>query len=341
MIQPNLFTYATSELSQDAFICWLLTWASPEYKNTDSNLHHCGVELIKAFFEKHEIPLPHSIEKVEVKKQDSRIDVLCIVNNTYAILIEDKTGTKNSPGQLSKYLSEVKKQFGEDKVIPIYFKTYDQASYADVIKNEYKVFSRFDFLAILNKGNEIGVKNEIFQDFRKHLQIIADKVESYLTLPIEKWHRLSWVGFYLRLQKELGTGHWDYVANPSGGFLGFWWHSQGNETCKQYLQLEQSKLPGRSKLYERSKLHFKISVKEISARPALRNKWHKLIKNKSSGSGFTLEKQSRFGNGNHMTVLVACEEYRKVKENGQIDINATINHLRNAEDLLRSVQENP
>ncbi len=26
---PNLFSYATSELSQDAFICWSLEWASP------------------------------------------------------------------------------------------------------------------------------------------------------------------------------------------------------------------------------------------------------------------------------------------------------------------------
>jgi len=26
---PNLFRFATSELSQDAFICWLASWADP------------------------------------------------------------------------------------------------------------------------------------------------------------------------------------------------------------------------------------------------------------------------------------------------------------------------
>ncbi|MFD2933106.1 hypothetical protein [Spirosoma flavum] len=26
--RPNLFTYATSELSQDAFICWLAAWVN-------------------------------------------------------------------------------------------------------------------------------------------------------------------------------------------------------------------------------------------------------------------------------------------------------------------------
>jgi hypothetical protein len=35
MSKPNLFSYATSELSQDAFICWLLSRASPEYKDLD------------------------------------------------------------------------------------------------------------------------------------------------------------------------------------------------------------------------------------------------------------------------------------------------------------------
>ena len=27
MALPNLFHYATSELSQDAFLCWMLAWA--------------------------------------------------------------------------------------------------------------------------------------------------------------------------------------------------------------------------------------------------------------------------------------------------------------------------
>lgn len=30
---PNIFTYATSELSQNAFIAWLLSWADAKYKN--------------------------------------------------------------------------------------------------------------------------------------------------------------------------------------------------------------------------------------------------------------------------------------------------------------------
>ena len=32
MTTPNLFKFATSELSQDAFICWLLSWAKKDYE---------------------------------------------------------------------------------------------------------------------------------------------------------------------------------------------------------------------------------------------------------------------------------------------------------------------
>jgi hypothetical protein len=38
MAAPNLFHYATSELSQDAFICWLLDWANPDNKEKDEAL---------------------------------------------------------------------------------------------------------------------------------------------------------------------------------------------------------------------------------------------------------------------------------------------------------------
>ena len=40
---PNIFSYATSELSQDAMIAWLLQWASPEYGEADPDLHRTGV----------------------------------------------------------------------------------------------------------------------------------------------------------------------------------------------------------------------------------------------------------------------------------------------------------
>lgn len=327
MSQPNLFSYATSELSQDAFICWLLSWASPKLKNSDRDLHECATNLVRALFDKHKISVPSKIEQVEVRKQDNNIDVLCIINGTYPILIEDKTGTKDHSNQLARYLEDVKgRGFEEKNVIPIYFKTGDQASYSVVIKNGYQPFLRGNFLSILNayKGT-----NAILVDYRGYLQSITDKVESYKSKEISKWSRRAWIGFYLELQKQLdSSGHWDYVANPAGGFLGFWWHFQESDDCRQYLQLEQDKFC------------FKIRVKNEGERKRLRSKWHKIINDKAKDNdiGLNLVKPSRFGSGKYMTVCIFDGEYRATKD-GVIDMDKTIDLFKKAEKLLTCVHE--
>ena len=326
MTRPNLFSYAISELSQDAFICWLLSWASPEYKSTDDSLYQCSVNFIQALFEKHLKVSPPEISNVEISKQDNNIDVLCIINDEYAILIEDKTGTKDHSNQLARYLKDVKNRSYEEKnILPTYFKTEDQGDYTDIFSKGYKLFHRSDFLEVLNKYTG---DNSILLDYREHLQSISDGVESYKSLPIEKWDWYSWVGFYLQLQKELGSGNWDYVPNASGGFLGFWWYSQGNEVCEQYLQLEEGKLC------------FKIWVDESQDRSELRSKWHNLIKAKSTESDLDIDKPVRFGNGQYMTVCVYVGEYRVTDNNKVIDIDKTVSRLKKAENLLESVKQN-
>jgi hypothetical protein len=324
MTKPNLFTYATSELSQDAFICWLLSWAKPEYKNIDANLHQCGVDLIKTFFVMHGKSFPAVITSIEVKKQDEHIDVLCIVNGEFPIIIEDKTQTKNSDHQLATYLSRIESRtYQKENIIPIYFKTYDQSNYIDVVeKNKYQVFSRLDFLSILNKGTERGIDNAIFQDFRSHLQKIEDRVQSYLTHEMNNWSSASWVGFFMTLQKELDTGTWGKVNNATGGFMGFWWR-YSNE--KPYLQLEQNKLC------------FKIRVDDKSKQKSVRNEWHKLIRDRSIGLNLT--KPTRFGSGKYMTVIIAKDDYRCKGVDGLIDINATIQYLKKIDTFIKEIQQ--
>ena len=168
--------------------------------------------------------------------------------------------------------------------------------------------------------------NSILVDYRNYLQSITDKIKSYKTIELSKWSWYSWIGFYLELQKRLGDGHWDYVANPNGGFLGFWWHFQGNSECEQYLQLEQDKFC------------FKIWVKNEDQRRSLRSKWHKTIKNQAENIQLNLVKPIRFGNGEYMTVCVFDGEYRKTTDE-IIDMDATIAQFRKAEELLKSVHE--
>ena len=325
MTKPNLFSFATSELSQDALICWLLCWASPEYKDTDSELHRLGVSLIEAFFEKHGQKAP-DISQVKVKKQDKHIDVLCELNDEFAILIEDKTGTANHSNQLVRYLKEVKsRKYKEENILPIYYKTEDQGDYSDIKEKRYQVFHRTDILNVLKsyQGND-----SIATDYRDYLQGISEQVQAYKDKPLEAWEWYQWVGFYIRLQEELGYGNWDYVPNPSGGFLGFWWWPfQKDGSCEPYLQLEEGKL-----CY---KIEVDDEVDDKDKRSEYRNKWYERIIDKSS-PGFPLKKPGRFGTGQWMTVCIYDGDYRVSNDEGVLDMDETVSRLKQAEAILES-----
>jgi hypothetical protein len=62
--QPNLFTFGGSELSQDAVIAWLLTWADPPYKEVDAELHATGVALLQEGYS------PEQITAIYYKTED-------------------------------------------------------------------------------------------------------------------------------------------------------------------------------------------------------------------------------------------------------------------------------
>jgi len=329
MKQPNLFSYATSELSQDAFICWLLSWASPQYKDIDKELYNCSIRFINSLFTKSSRVAPKKIEKIKISKQDKNIDVLCILNEKYAVLIEDKTGTKSHSDQLTRYLKDVKdRDYDANNILPIYFKTKDQGDkYRHVKEDGYQPYLRKDFLGVLQT---YAGGNSILIDYRNYLQSISEQVESYISLPIKEWNRNSWIGFYIRLQKEIPSAKWDYVPNPSKGFMGFWWHFDGDDACEQYLQLEQDKLC------------FKIWVNNLSERRILRNKWHKKIKNTGLESEYNLNiiKPPRFGSGSFMTVCIHEDDYRISSEDNLIKINETVQRLKDAEKILTLATKN-
>lgn len=96
MKTPNIFNYATSELSQDAFLCYLIEWAKPEYQKADEHLNQLAISFVLELLEKDN---SYKIEKVEVWKQWHHIDVCALINNEYFIVIEDKKGTKEHSNQ--------------------------------------------------------------------------------------------------------------------------------------------------------------------------------------------------------------------------------------------------
>lgn len=324
-MRPNLFHFATSELSQDAVLCWLLSWAKPEHKD-DGRLHSVGVELLTLIYEEAKVALPNAFTSVEVRKQSANIDILCIVNGQTAIIIEDKTGSKQHSDQLARYKDHVFTNLGfsADRVIPVYIQTGDESDYDEVEKHGYLILGRAALLNILEGENGMiaRAESDILDNFASRLREVENDVQSYLNLPPPKWTWNSWKGFYSHLQSTLGEGNWDYVPNPTGGFLGFWWYFKRAADCEIYLQLEQDKFC------------FKIVVEPAEKRSALRDRWHSVVISKCVERGLRAKRPGRFGSGVYMTVVLLDQEFRVTESNGLIDMEATIKVLHFAESVL-------
>lgn len=351
MAKPNIFKYATKELSQDALIAWLLDYANPEYKAEDADLHECGLGLLKALFKKCEVAFPEEIKSVEITQQFNRIDVFVVVNEEYAIIIEDKTFSSEHSDQLERYLESIKamvkdgtgeNRFSGDKILPIYLKTGNQSDYSGVVRAGYKPFLRPDFLEVLKSGKMAEITNAIFLDCYEYLQEIEDDFNSWRTRPMlnsdgqDNWSWTAWEGFFSCLQENNGlrAGNWDYVANPSGGFLAFYGWENGNvnygenykEVCAPYLQLEFNKLC------------FKVEMFDTNRKDGMKWEWNDKVVNEAKKQNLPVGTPKYMRSGATMTIAVWEGDYRVAKDGDKtIDFEATLTNLNMARDLLASL----
>jgi len=326
MNKPNIFNYATSELSQDAIICYILEWAKIENKAFNENLHTLAINFLSSLFKKFkDIEAPKEYQKIEIIKQYENIDVLCIINDEYSIIIEDKTNTKNHSDQLKRYFDKVSKNFSKTKVLPIYFKTGDQSNYKNVEDNGYKIYLRKDFLNILTS---VKYSNDIIENYTDYLQNIEDGINSYKTKPIDTWSWNAWKGFYIELQKKLKDGNWDYVSNRKGGFLGFWWNWDLKETYYVYLQIETN--------WQNDKYVGKIKIKLYSnnnekVKKDIVHKWkHHILHDENH---IKIIKPRVVRTGKSVTIGILDNEFRKTDKDGIIDIDKTIEFIHKIEQI--------
>jgi hypothetical protein len=318
--RPNLFDYATSKLSQDAFLCWLLAWAHLGHREADGPVHRTAIALLGGLLGLHGIDAPAECSSLEVRRQHKDIDILVLVNDDLAVAVEDKTNTSEHSDQLRRYLDIVKQDFPARRPAPVYLKTGDQSSLKAVEAAGWKCFRRRDLLAVLEHGERLGVASDIFRDFHSRLRRIDEAVAGWRHVPFGKWGRggCLWTGFFVALQETLGEGNWGHVNNAAGGFMGFWWHWNGDK----YLQLEEDRLC------------FKIMVKEKAEQAARWHAWHRKLMAAGGGSGLKLRRPARRGTGTFMTVAVLDGDYRRADGREPLDLDATVSVLRQAERLL-------
>lgn len=323
-MKPNLFRFATSELSQDAFLCWFVSWADDKYTE-DFELKTCAKNFISMLLEKLSLKEKYSqeIKKVNVWKQWENIDIWFEVNDDVAIIIEDKTDTSEHSNQLERYKELAEGHYaGQRKLVFIYLKTGNFSLHT--IPNDetnYKLIDRQSLLSILNMYNG---NNQIINDFKSHLTELEEITNSFLNLPVSDWEYRAWQGFYRAIQERYKLSsnssfdnyEWAYVPNQSGGFFGMWGHFHWfDDGTALYLQFEQGDLA------------IKIGKVEDN-RSEIRNMWHETVMKMAEELGLTeVCKPSRFGNGSYMTVakidasaffgenvIVLDDVYEKIKK---------------------------
>ena len=276
MERNNIFNFATSELSQDAFICWLCNWV-----NFDDNILSEDEKKLKLlateFIEK---MLGEKLEdrKVNIKRQYQKIDVLLEIQNKTEfitneneknpvvdiyVIIEDKVGTGLHSNQIeiyTKLISEKNKNINKGKALikTVYYKIYDEDNMERLKENGVNVILGRENILELLKEYKDKINNSIFENYHNYLSNIETDVNSYEKKNLEDWNSNCYIGFFKELKNEknllehaIGRQKdcsWGYVNNSSGGFMGMWWFPLSEEKINKltetsdediYLQIEQ------------------------------------------------------------------------------------------------------
>ncbi|ORJ61355.1 hypothetical protein [Geothermobacter hydrogeniphilus] len=169
---PNIFDFATGELSQDAFICWLLKWLDYEGENDMKKAARLFVALL---FETGGLGQvrPDEVENLQLLKQQyAKTDVFFIARVKgvdTGFILEDKVHTQPHSRQLQRYEEEVRKGYPDHPLAKIYFKTgYLFAK--DLRECHGAGYGILGYREIYNFLNSVDTDDVIFISYRDYIR---------------------------------------------------------------------------------------------------------------------------------------------------------------------------
>ena len=280
MERNNIFNFATSELSQDAFICWLCNWVNfddNDLSEDEKKLKELAIDFIeKMSGEK------LGDRKVNIKRQYQKIDILLEIQNKTEfitkeneknpvidiyVIIEDKVGTSLHSDQQKTYRNLIFEKNKEDngnkaEIKVVYYKIYDEDNMERLKENGVNVILGRENILELLKEYKDKINNSIFENYHNYLSNIETDVNSYEKKNLEDWNSNCYIGFFKELKNEknllehaIGRQKdcsWGYVNNSSGGFMGMWWFPLKMDEISQVtkkFQLWQNQIELNNDLY--------------------------------------------------------------------------------------------
>jgi hypothetical protein len=161
--------------------------------------------------------------------------------------------------------------------------------------------------------------------YRDHLLLLQQRMNGFFDRPPQQWGDGDYYGFFDHARRTLpgmaGAGI-EYVANPSGGFIGCWWaHQAVAKGSKVYLQ------------FEGPRLCVKIKVEAAERRSALRDQACGHLLQLSPPPPLRVVRPAKLGHGQWMTI-----GYLEGLPFGQQDhLEAFANAVQAAEALVAAV----
>lgn len=233
----NVFNFATSELSQDALLCYWFNFATEEHLNESIEERESAQKLLSLIIKEW---TGDSIEykNIQVNKivrQFNKIDILLLVNDNYFILIEDKIYTSEHSDQINKYIKSLEEPIEntknhliskfntmpeKKKIIPVYFKMIDQSDYE---LNKYCFINRKKVLEIINQYNYSELS--LLKMFKEYVLNIEHEYKCYDNYQVSDWTYNNYFGYFSSLHKAYNyKAYTDYLNNRGGGFFANWFN---------------------------------------------------------------------------------------------------------------------
>lgn len=117
----NLFKYAKKELSQDAFLIWMISNA--DKKNADTIERSVALDFISFLLGK----VITDVNTVELHPQWEHIDIVAEITaesgSKKYIFIEDKTTSNEHSNQLKTYSGKIEKKYAHSEIYKLFYKT--------------------------------------------------------------------------------------------------------------------------------------------------------------------------------------------------------------------------
>jgi hypothetical protein len=178
---PNIFKYATSELTQDAFLCWVLEGLN--YPKCEINQFSKGFLKLLMKEANRQSHMVHNFSSdevisVDVEKQKDHIDILITlhIKNGYGeftriLIIEDKTFTGPHDDQLFRY----KSKYAEDQPICIYYKMgflFNDDEHARIYG--YATINKLNMISLMQL-HAAKVRSDIYLGYYHHILQLQDE----------------------------------------------------------------------------------------------------------------------------------------------------------------------